>query len=146
MRGGQQGGDVFTDLLHARFVHAVYFCNHHRAALDMQQIQNVQMFQRLRHHAVVGGHHQQRVIDAAHTGEHVAHKAFMSGNIDKADQFAVGQRQIGKAQINRNAARLFFGQAIGVHAGERFHQQRFAVIDMARSGDYHRATIISICF
>ena len=109
MRVDQQRRYLFADFLHARLVHAIDLGDHHRTALHVQQIENVQVFQRLRHHPVVGRHHQQCVIDAAHTGQHVAHKALVTGDIDKADQLAIGQRQISEAQINRNAARFFLG-------------------------------------
>ena len=137
MGGCEQRGDFFGHLFDARFIHAVDFGDDHRAVLNMQQIQNVQVFQRLRHRAVVSGDHQQRVVDAAHARQHVAHKTLVTRHIHKADEFAVGQRQIGKTQINRNAACLFLRQAVSVYAGERFHQQGLAVIDMASGGDYH---------
>jgi len=40
-----------------------------------------------------------------------------------------------KAQVNRDATSLFFGQAIGVGAGQRFDQSALAVIDVSGSGE-----------
>ena len=42
-----------------------------------------------------------------------------------------------EAEIDRDAALLFFGQAIGVDAGQRFDERRLAVIDMTGRGDDH---------
>ncbi len=135
--GGEQGFDVVANLPHARFIDAVDFRDHGGAARDVQQVENVEVLDGLRHHAVVGGHHQQREIDAAHAGEHVADEALVTGNVDEADQLPARQRQIGEPEVDRNAARLLLRQAVGVDAGERFHQQRLAVVDVSGGGDDH---------
>ena len=50
----------------------------------------------------------------------------------------VRRRQIGKAEIDRDAARLLFLQPVAVDAGQRFDQRRLAVIDVAGRADDHR--------
>ena len=45
----------------------------------------LQVLAGLRHHAVVGGDHQQREVDAGDAGEHVAHEALVAGHVDEAD-------------------------------------------------------------
>jgi len=50
----------------------------------------------------------------------------MPWDVDKAD-FA----QVSEPQIDRNAAALFFFQAIGIYPGERAHQRSLTVIDVS---------------
>lgn len=52
-----------------------------------------------------------------------------------------------EAQVDRDAARFFFRQTIGVGAGERLDQRCLAVIDMAGGGEneilrIHRTIVI----
>ena len=80
-------------------------------------------------------------IDFAHAGEHVVDEAFVAGHVDEADQLVIAERPVGEAQIDRDAARLFLGQAVGVDARQRLHQQRLAVVDVACGGDDHLKTL-----
>ena len=96
------------------------------------------MFQRLRHHAVVGGHDENREVDSTHARQHVADEPLVSGNVDEPENGPVAKGQIREAEVDRNAARLLFGQPVGVDSGERAYQRRLAMIDMARGGDDHR--------
>ena len=54
---------------------------------------------------------------------------------------AVGGRQIGKSEIDRDAARLLFLEAIGIDTSQRAHKGRFAVIDVASRPDDHDAIL-----
>ena len=44
---------------------------------------------------------------------------------------AARQVEMGKAQLDRDPALLFLLQAVGVDAGDRPHQGRLAVVDVA---------------
>ena len=110
---------------------AVGLGDDHGAARDAQQRQHGQVLVRLRHGAVIGGHQQQRVIDAAGAGDHGVHQAFVAGHVDEADAPARGRVQVGVAQLYADAALFLLGQAVGVHAGEGAHQRGLAVVDMA---------------
>src|SRR5437016_5870924 len=92
------------------------------------------MLARLGFYAFVGCDHQQHDIDAADAGEHIAHEALVTGNVDesKAEFFArLGpQFQIGKAEIDGDAAPLLFFKAVGIDAGERLYQRGLAVVDV----------------
>ena len=59
------------------------------------------------------------------------------GTSTKPSTDAVRRRQIGKAEIDRDAARFLLLQAIGIDAGQRAHQRGLAVIDMAGGADDH---------
>ena len=50
---------------------------------------------------------------------------------------AVRRRQIGEAEVDRDAARLLLLQAVGVDAGQRAHQRGLAVVDVAGGADDH---------
>src|SRR6476661_2981295 len=91
----------------------------------------MQVLDSLRHDSVVRCDHEQRKIDAADSRKHVAYEALVSWHVDKSYELAAGHRKVGKTEIDRNAAGFFFGQAIRVDAGQCFHEQRFAVVDMA---------------
>jgi hypothetical protein len=54
----------------------------------------------------------------------------MAGNIDEFEP-----SQVRESEVNRNAAALFFFQAIGIDAGECFDQRGLAVIDVAGGAD-----------
>ena len=61
----------------------------------------------------------------------------MPRNVDEAEDAAVGRRQIGEAEIDRDAARLFFSQAVGVDPGKSANQRCLAVINMPGGPDDH---------
>ncbi len=133
----QNGADLVPHLIDAGAGHAVYLGQRHRALADAQQLQYFQMLQGLGHHAVIGGHHQQGMVNAHGPCGHRVHKFFMAGHIDDAQHIAIGQRGVGVAQLDRDAARLFFLQAVRLHAGERAHQRGLAMVDVACGADDH---------
>ena len=92
------------------------------------------MLARLRHHAVVQRHHQQRRIDAAGTGQHGVHEALVPGHVNEAERIGIGV-----AEIDGDAAPLLLGESVCVDAGQRLHQRGLAVIDMAGGADDHAA-------
>ncbi len=95
------------------------------------------MLDRLRARPVIGGDDQQYPVDRQHPGQHVGQKPLVPGNVDKAELGAVGQARIGKAEVDRQPALFFFGQAVGVDPGQCPHQRRLAVVDMAGGGENH---------
>ncbi len=97
---GQDGGDLIAHLIDAGARHAVDLGERHRALAYAQQLQDFQMLQRLGHHAVIGGHHQQGMVNAHGPGGHGVHKFFMAGHIDDAQHIAIGQRGVGVAQLD----------------------------------------------
>lgn len=65
----------------------------------------------------------------------------MTRYIDETQHPAVGQRLIGIAELDGDAAQFLFCQTIGVHASERMHQHGLAVIDVSGGADDHVAVI-----
>ena len=115
----QRGLNLRTHLFNSCFVHAVGFRKCHGDLRITRQLQNLQMLTRLRHHAVITRHHQQRVINPANTRQHVRQKLFVSGYIDKSQYPPVRLRTVGIAEIDGHAALFFFRQTVGIHAGNR---------------------------
>jgi hypothetical protein len=89
----------------------------------------------LRHHAVVGRDGEEHEVDTVGAGEHVADEALVAGDVDDAGAGAVGEGEVGEAEIDRDAAFFFFLEAIGVLAGEGSDERGFAVIDVAGGAD-----------
>ncbi len=69
----------------------------------------------------------------------VCTKRSCPGTSMKPRTLPIASRHVGKAEVNGNAARLLFLQAIAVDAGQRFDQSRLAVVDVACSTDDHGA-------
>ena len=46
-----------------------------------------------------------------------------------------GEFEVSKTDIDRNAAPLFFFEAVGINAGQRFDERGFSVIDMSGGAD-----------
>ena len=93
-------------------------------------------FQGLRHHAVVGGHHQDDDIgDFGAAGAH-AGECLVTGRVDEYDLAAVLFDVI-RADVLRNTAGLAVGDMRGADC---IQQRRFPMIDVAHDG-HHRGTL-----
>ena len=134
---GQQSAHARRDFGDALGGDAVGLGDDGDAAPDIEQIDDMKVLDGLRHDAVVGSDYQHYVIDAAHTGQHVAHEALVSGHVDEADHIAGVGLAVSEAEVDGNAALFFFRQAVGVDARQRFDQRGLAVIDVSRRGDDH---------
>ncbi len=98
------------------------------------------MLARLRLDPLIRRNHQQHKINSSHAGQHVPHEALVPGYIDKAKPEPLAIRRliirgrqvhVREAEINGDAAPLLFLQPVGINSGERLHQCRLAVIDVA---------------
>ena len=114
----------------------VDFRQHRQAALHAQQRADVEMFAGLRHHRFVRGDDQHDGVDAADARQHVLDEPLVARHVDEADRRLVVQAEAGKADVDGDAAFLFFLQAVGVDAGQRLHQRRFAMVDVSGGADH----------
>ena len=92
-------------------------------------------FQRLRHHAVIGGDHQHDDVGDFRAARAHARERFVARRIDEHDLAAVDVNH-GRADVLRDSAgfsRGHFGFANGVE------QAGLAVIDVAHHGHHRRA-------
>ena len=60
----------------------------------------------------------------------------MTGHIDDPHFDPSRQVQVGEAELDGDAARLLFRQAVRVDAGQRLHERSFAVVDVAGGAEY----------
>ena len=116
-------------------IHQVGLGERDDAARDAQQAADIEMLAGLRLDGFVGGDHEEHQVDAAHAGQHVLDEALMPGDVDEAQAQRGRQLQMRETEVDGDAAALFFFQAVGIDAGERFHQRGLAVIDMAGGAD-----------
>ena len=119
-------------------VYQVGLCHGNDQALHAEHAKDSQVLHRLGHDAVVGGHHEQGHVDAGGTGHHLAHEALVAGHVHHAHRAAAGQLELGKAELDGDAAALFLLQAVRVGAGEGAHEGGLAVVDVACRAEHER--------
>ena len=129
----------------SRRVDTVYLGQRHHAFAQAQLAEDGQVLQCLRHRAIVGGNDEQHMVDAGHSGQHVVDEFFVPRHVDEAEHAAAGQRLVGIAEIDGDAARFFFLQAIGVHAGQCLDQRCLAVVDVTCGAHDHAAVLFTVC-
>lgn len=116
-------------------VDQIYLGQRNHAVARPEQFENAQMLFTLRLPSFGGRNHEQARIDTAHTGEHVAQKTNVSGNVDEADALAGWQHRMGEAEVDGEPASLLFGKAIWVGARKRQNQRALAVVNVTRGGN-----------
>ena len=105
-----------------------------------QVVEDLKMFLRLRHPAVIRSNDQQGAIDRADPGHHVLDEILVTRHVNHAEiirglrLLRVHQRPLGKAQIDRNPSTFFLGQPVGDLAGQILYQSTLAMVDMAGCG------------
>src|SRR5436190_94719 len=73
--------------------------------------------------------------------EHILYEPLVPGDINKAKMHTAGF-EFGETEVDRYAAFLFLGQAVGVGPGQRAYERSFAVVDMpSRADDYIHSSI-----
>src|SRR5262245_18093074 len=96
---------------------------------DTKQLEDFEMFPGLRHDAVVGGDHEHSEVDAGGPGKHVLDEPLVPGYIDDAEA-EVAQIEPRKADVDRDPAFFFLGQAVAIDSGQGFHERSLAVVDV----------------
>ena len=89
----------------------------------------------LRPRTLGGVDHEQEEVDTRGAGDHVADEALVPRDVDERQAPPVRKLERRVAEVDRDAALLLLGQAVGVLAGERAYEPRLAVVDVAR-GSY----------
>lgn len=89
-----------------------------------------QVLARLRHHPVVCGDAEHVAVDPGGAGDHVTQEALMPRHVHQRQPPPGGQREWRESELDRDAARLLGGQAVGVATGEGQHEGRLAVVDV----------------
>ncbi|MNY09527.1 hypothetical protein D3C86_1424430 [compost metagenome] len=118
--GRQQGTDLLAHVLHPGAVDPVALAYRYQCPRDAQQLDNRQVLAGLRHHPVIGGHHQQHQIDALRPGQHVVGEALMAGNVDETGQRRIRlQRGIQVAEVDGHATFTLFAAPVTRLPGQR---------------------------
>ena len=115
-------GDLAGHELDPLVVYQVYLCHGDDQALHAQYAKDRQVLHRLGHDAVVGRDHEQGHVDAGGAGHHLAHETLVARHVHHAHRAAAGQLELGKAELDGDAAALFLLQAVRVGAGEGSHE------------------------
>ena len=96
---------------------------------------------RLRHHAIIGGHDQHHDIGCLRAARPHARKRFVTRRIQKHNlapvrrRFLIGNANFVRANVLRDAASFAFGNA---GQANRIEQRGLAVIDVAHDRDHRR--------
>src|SRR4029450_12376630 len=73
-------------------------------AVDAEESENLQMLMGLRPRSFASLDHEQKQVDPARSGDHVAHEALMAGNVDQRQPSTVLELERGVTKIDREAA------------------------------------------
>ena len=112
-------------------IHQVGLGERDDAAPNAQQAADIEVLAGLRLDGFVGRDHEQHQVDAADARQHVLDEALVAGNVHEAEPQAGREIEVGKSQVDGDAAAFLFFQPVGVDAGERFDQGGLAVVDVA---------------
>ena len=109
LAGGERR--ALEELAHVRLrqleqlvVHEVGLGQRDDAAAHAEQLDDREVLDGLRHHAVVGGDDEQEEVDAGGSGHHGAHEPLVAGHVDDAQARAGRQLQLGVAELDGDAA------------------------------------------
>ena len=100
-----------------------------------ERVEQREVLDRLGARPVVGGHDEHRRVDLAGADEHVADQPVVARDVDEVELGAVGERQVGVADVDRHPAPPLLGQPVGVDPGQRPEQRRLAVVDVPGGPD-----------
>jgi hypothetical protein len=104
---------------------------------DSEELADVEVLAGLRHDPLVRRDHQDGEVDAARAGRHRLHEPLVSGDVHHPGHRAVGKREVGEAELERDSSTLLLGKPVGVDAGESLDQRRLAVVDVPGGADDH---------
>jgi hypothetical protein len=136
--GAQQSvGDVVAEPPQAVAIDEIGLGQRHQPAPNAEQVEDREMLARLRHDAIIGRDHQQRVVDAGRARQHVVDELLVAGHIDEADDRLLIRLHIGEAEIDGDPACLLLLEAVGIDAGQCPHQRGLAVIDVPGGANDH---------
>ena len=82
---GQQRLDLFGGERRQLRRHQIGLGERDHAVREAEQLADREVLARLRHHALVGGDHQQHEVDPGRAGHHRAHEPLVSGHVDQRD-------------------------------------------------------------
>ena len=130
-RAGECGADARLGGAASRVIDEVGLRQCHHRVLDAEQREDREVLDGLWHHSVVGGDADQREVDAGGTADHRPHEALVAGDIHDAEPQVVVERELRVAEHDRDAPPPLLLEPVGIDAGQRAHERRLAVVDVA---------------
>ena len=124
-------------LARPRGVGEVGLRHRHDARAHAERAQHGRVLDRLRHHPVIGGDDEQEQVDAGGSGDHRAHEALVTRDVDERQRPAADV-ELREAEVDRHAAGALLRQPIGVAPGERADERGLAVVDVPGRADRER--------
>ena len=103
--------------------------------LHAEEPKHVEVLCRLWHRSLVGGDAQHGHVDAERRSHHRAEEALVAGHVHDARGAYPGQLEVRVSRLESDPAPLLFRKPVGIDSGERLHQRRLPVIDVARRSD-----------
>ena len=100
--------DFQFDNFAGNIVDEIGFREHDDAVLNVEQLQDFEVFAGLRHNRIVGGDDERDEVDAGCPRKHVFHEPLVAGNVDDAE-VKLAERQAGETDIDGDAAGFLFG-------------------------------------
>ena len=132
---GEDLGDEF------KIIHKVGFRESNDKICNPEISQDLQVLLGLGHPGVIGRDDKDAQVKGTHSGDHVVHEVGVTRDIDHSDLKGVigGLRhregEMRKAQLDRHAAFLFLGEAIGIGPGESVNKGGLAVVNVTGGSD-----------
>ena len=107
---------------------------------DPEVGKDLKVFFGLGHPGVIGGDDEDGEVDGSNAGDHVVDEVGVAGDIDDADLEGVvsgrsGEREVSEAELDGDAALLFFGEAVRVSARESLDEGGFSMADVTGGSD-----------
>src|SRR5438105_10240738 len=96
---------------------------------------DLQVFDGLRHDTFVGRDDEKHSVKTVDAGQHVANETGVAGHVHDSDQPAARQLEIREAEVDGHAPALLLFEAVGIDAGQRLDQRGLTVVDVPRGAD-----------
>ena len=127
--------DLVAHVPYPRVGGEIGFGDHDNGPRHPEQMKDVQMLSRLRHHTIVGGDGEEDQVHPVRAREHVSDEPLVTGDVHDPRSLTAWQIEIRKSEIDRNAARLLFQEPIGILPGQRLDEAGLTVIDVPGGSD-----------
>jgi len=124
------------DELQPRLVDEVGLRQHDDAAMQIQEVHDLEVLPGLGHHALIRRNHEKDSIDSVRPSEHVADEAGVAWNIDDADLAPARKPQVSEAKVDGHPAPFLLSKAVRVDARQCDDERRLAVVDVSRRADH----------
>jgi hypothetical protein len=110
-------------------------------APDVKQSQNREVLVCLGTRALAGVDDEQEEVDPGRARHHRPHEALVAGHVDDREPSPISELERRVAEVDRDPARLLLREPVGVLSGQRAHEPRLPVVNVAGRSDRqgHRA-------